>query len=106
MIATIVIVGAALFWLGVESSWLTIRLAIGESEEDYDRRILAPMLAEPDEIEEWPDSPAALRLNRIPRTPQGMAERLYHQSNKVELLSRFGRETMIQAQAKRFLERG
>ncbi len=104
MIATIIIVGLALGWLGHESHWLTIRLAIGESIEDYDKRIPGAMIM-PANVEEDIFEPASGYYHKAPKV-QGIAERLYAESNKVELLSRFGRETTIQIQAKRFLERG
>ena len=35
MIATILIVGAALVWLGFETNWLTIRLTYGKPSAPY-----------------------------------------------------------------------
>jgi len=48
MLITILIIISALYWLGIESKWLTIRLPADETLKEFDRRILAEIKAEYD----------------------------------------------------------
>ncbi len=41
MIVTVGVILFAFLWLGKETSWLTIRLGVGETLQDFDRRTLA-----------------------------------------------------------------
>ncbi len=43
MIATILILSLAFYWLGLETDWLRIRLEMGETLDQYDKRILTTM---------------------------------------------------------------
>ena len=53
MIATIIIVGLALYWLGIETDWLRVCLEAYETIDQYDKRILDAMLNEtPKEVDE------------------------------------------------------
>ena len=46
MLATIIIVGLALYWLGIETDWLRICLEAYETIDQYDKRILDAILNE------------------------------------------------------------
>jgi len=46
MIIASIIIGLAFYWLGVETNWLRVRLEVGESLQEYDKRILASIEAD------------------------------------------------------------
>ena len=55
MIPSLIIIALAFAWLGYESDWLRIRLAIGETDAEYDKRILTAMRIE------WEEKQSAYR---------------------------------------------
>jgi len=46
MIATIITILIALYWLMIESDWLTVRLPVDETIKEYDYRVLSKIRIE------------------------------------------------------------
>ena len=97
MIATIIIVGIALGWLAYETDWFTVHLLIGESESEYDKRIIGAMLEEAVKedraYQDWLDHLYDLKPAhgyRQPKySPMSAQDRLYANANRIDNLAHF-----------------